>query len=126
MAPKGIRIIGFFDQCQLDKGSLLLNIPNDGDLKLIVGSFDFQNLHRTNNNNDAVSVDLTKIQQLPTAQGLYKISLQDPLIGKDLVTNQPKNLSNINTIALWNEDSKDAIDFSSSSTIGMSISFEKQ
>ncbi len=110
----------------MDKGSLLLNIPDDGDLKLIVGSFDLQNLHRSNNNNNAVAVDLTKIQQLPTVQGLYKISLQNPIIGKDLVTNQPKNLSNINTIALCNEYSKDAIDFSSTSTIGMSISYEKQ
>jgi hypothetical protein len=124
LAPKGIRIIGFFDQCKLDMASLLLNIPNDKDLKLIAGSIDFQNAHQTKN--DAVSVDLVKIGQLPTSQGLHKVSLEDPLIGKDLTTGQPKKLSNINTIALWNDDLHDAINFSSSNTIGLSITFEQQ
>ncbi len=123
LAPKGIRIIGFFDQCQLDMASLLLNIPNDKDLKLIAGSIDFQNVQQ--NKNDAVSVDLVKIEQLSASQGLYKISLEDPLIGKDLTTGQPKELSNINTIALWNDDPDDTINLSSNNTIGLSITFEQ-
>jgi hypothetical protein len=125
LAPKGIRIIGFFDQCQLDMASLLLNIPNDKDLKLIAGSIDFQNAPQARDNNDAVFVDMVKMRQLSSTQGLYKTSIEDPLIGKDLVTKQPKELSNINTIVLWNDDAKDAISFGSGSAVGMSISFEK-
>jgi hypothetical protein len=123
LAPKGIRIIGFFDQCKLNNGSLLLDIPADKDLKLIAGAFDFQNVQQTKN--DAVSVDLAKIEQLHTSQGLHKVSFEDPLVGKDLTTGKPKNLSNINTIALWNDDPHDAINFSSSNTIGLSITFEQ-
>jgi hypothetical protein len=125
LAPKGIRIIGFFDQCQLDMASLLLNIPNDKDLKLIAGSIDFQNAPQARDNNDAVFVDMVKMRQLSSTQGLYKTSIEDPLVGKDLVTKQPKELSNINTIVLWNDDAKDAISFGSGSAVGMSISFEK-
>ncbi len=125
LAPKGIRIIGFFDQCQLDMASLLLNIPNEKDLKLIAGSIDFQNAPQARGNNDAVFVDMVKIRQLSSTQGLYKTSFEDPLVGKDLVTKQPKELSNINTIVLWNDDAKDAISFGSGSAVGMSISFEK-
>nr|MDP9015479.1 PKD domain-containing protein [Thermoproteota archaeon] len=125
LAPKGIRIIGFFDQCQLDMASLLLNIPNDKDLKLIAGSIDFQNAPQARDNNDAVFVDMVKMRQLSSTQGLYKTSFEDPLVGKDLVTKQPKELSNINTIVLWNDDAKEAISFGSGSAVGMSISFEK-
>lgn len=125
LAPKGIRIIGFFDQCQLDMASLLLNIPNDKDLKLIAGSIEFQNAPQARDNNDAVFVDMVKMRQLSSTQGLYKTSIEDPVVGKDLVTKQPKDLSNINTIVLWNDDAKDAISFGSGSAVGMSISFEK-
>jgi hypothetical protein len=125
LAPKGIRIIGFFDQCQLDMASLLLNIPNDKDLKLIAGSIDFQNAPQARDNNDAVFVDLVKMRQLSSTQGLYKTSIEDPLVGKDLVTKQPKELSNINTIVLWNDDAKDTISFGIGSAVGTSISFEK-
>ncbi len=125
LAPKGIRIIGFFDQCQLDMASLLLNIPNDKDLKLIAGSIDFQNAPQARDNNDAVFVDMMKMRQVSSTQGLYKTSIEEPLVGKDLVTKQPKELSNINTIVLWNDDAKDAISFGSGSAVGMSISFEK-
>jgi len=126
LAPKGIRIIGFFDQCQLDMASLLLNIPNDKDLKLIAGSIDFQNApQQARDNNDAVFVDMVKMRQLSSTHGLYKTSFEDPLVGKDLVTKQPKELSNINTIVLWNDDAKDAISFGSGSAVAMSISFEK-
>lgn len=125
LAPKGIRIMGFFDQCQLDMASLLLNIPNDKDLKLIAGSIDFQNAPQARDNNDAVFVDMVKMRELSSTQGLYKASIEDPLVGKDLVTKQPKELSNINTIVLWNDDAKEAISFGSGSAVGMSISFEK-
>ncbi len=125
LAPKGIRIIGFFDQCQLYMASLLLNIPNDKNLKLIAGSIDFQNAPQARDNNDAVFVDMMKIRQLSSTQGLYKTSFEDPLVGKDLVTKQPKELSNINTIVLWNDDAKEPISFGSGSAVGMSISFEK-
>ncbi|HYO07127.1 MAG TPA: hypothetical protein VER14_09095 [Phototrophicaceae bacterium] len=123
LASKGIRIVGFFDQCKLDMASLLLNIPNDKDLKLIAGSIDFQNVQQSNN--DAVSVDLVNIKQMSTSQGLHKVLLEDPLIGKDLTTGKPKKLSNINTIALWNDDPHDAINFSSSNSIGLTIAFEQ-
>ncbi len=65
------------------------------------------------------------MRELSSTQGLYKTSIEDPLVGKDLVTKQPKELSNINTIVLWNDDAKEAISFGSGSAVGMSISFEK-
>lgn len=124
--PFGIRIIGFFDQCQVEQGSLLLNLPNDNNIRLVVGAFDFDSPQpvQLESDDDAIYLDLIKMQQV-SSHLLSKVSFEDPVQGKDLLTNQPKELSNINTIVLWN-DSGDPIAFDDSNTVSLSIDFENQ
>jgi len=56
MDPRGIRILAFFEPCEITDGGVTLNIPDSEDIKLAV-----LNTGQNGNSNSGVLIDPTKI-----------------------------------------------------------------
>ena len=63
--PKGIRILADFDPCRISDGSVTLNMPNTGSIKLALLFID-----NVGNNDAGVLVKPLKIQDLSTESGI--------------------------------------------------------
>ena len=56
--PQGLRIIAYFDNCDLESASLHLNIIQNNDLKLVAA-------HLENGLTDAIEVDMNPSRPIP-------------------------------------------------------------
>ena len=74
--PKGIRILADFDPCRISDGSVTLNMPNTGSIKLALLFID-----NVGNNDAGVLVKPLKIQDLNTNQALFTIELDGNMNG---------------------------------------------
>jgi len=113
---KGIRIIAFFDTCELESALLFLNLVPDENLKLVVANFE-------ENKSDAAEVTLTPIiQQSSQNQVFYKTTITADQEGYDLETGELKTVNNVNGIVLWNSGGE-PIEFVKDNTVRVSIDF---
>ncbi len=113
---KGVRIIAFFDTCELESASLFLNLVPDENLKLVVANFEI-------NKSDAAEVTITPIiQQSNQNQVFYKTTIAANQEGYDLETGEIKTVNNVNGIVLWNSGDE-PIEFVEDNTVRLSIDF---
>jgi len=112
-----VKIIAYFDNCELDSASLLLNIVHDDDLKLVAAYFE-------DGISDAVEVTLDSLdeQGSDSDQVLYEATITGTQEGRDLETGEFKTISNVNGIVLWN-DGDDPIEFDEGNTVEFDIHF---
>ncbi len=115
--PQEVRIIAFFDNCDLDSTSLELNLVQNDDLKLVAANLD-------DGLTDAVEVEMNQIEQTPSNSNiLYEASITDDLEGRDLDTGETKTLNNVNGIVLWNDDEDEPIEFADNNFVEADINF---
>ena len=112
-----VRIIAFFDECELASASILSNYNPNENLKLIVANFDEEI-------SDAVEVIQSPIQDpnLNLNQVLNTVTITSNQRGYDLETGELKTVNNVNGIVLWNSGDE-LIEFDQGNTIEVSLDF---
>jgi len=112
-----VRIIAYFDNCDLESASLHLNIIQNNDLKLVAA-------HLENGLTDAIEVDMNPIEQSPSnSNTMYEATITDNQEGHDLETGDLKTLNNVNGIVLWNDDEDEPIEFADNNFVEANINF---
>ena len=117
--PKGIRILADFDPCRISDGSVTLNMPNTGSIKLALLFID-----STGNNNAGVLVKPLKIQDLSTNQALFTVELDSNMNGINPLSGQSTSISRINGLALYN-DGNEPIQLNSGNMAALTATFTK-
>ena len=117
--PKGIRILADFDPCRISDGSVTLNMPNTGSIKLALLFID-----NVGNNNAGVLVKPLKIQDLSTNQALFSVELDGNMNGINPLSGQSTSISRINGLALYN-DGNEPIQFNSGNMTALTATFTK-
>ena len=117
--PKGIRILADFDPCRISDGSVTLNMPNTGSIKLALLFID-----NVGNNNAGVLVKPLKIQDLSTNQALFSVELDGNMNGINPLSGQSTSISRINGLALYN-DGNEPIQFNSGNIAALTATFTK-
>jgi hypothetical protein len=112
-----VRIIAYFDNCDLESASLHLNIIQNSDIKLVVA-------HLENGLTDAIEVDMNPIDLSPSnSNTMYEATITDNQEGHDLETGELKTLNNVNGIVLWNDDEDEPIEFADNNFVEANINF---
>jgi len=115
--PEEVRIIAFFDNCDLDFASLELNLIQNEDLKLVAANLD-------DGLSDAVEVEMNQVEQSDsTSNVLYEATITDNQEGLDLDTGETKTLNNVNGIVLWNNDEDEPIELGNNNFVEANINF---
>ncbi|MDF0680749.1 MAG: hypothetical protein P0116_07285 [Candidatus Nitrosocosmicus sp.] len=115
--PEEVRIIAFFDNCDLDSASLQLNLIQNDDLKLVAANLD-------DGLSDAVEVEMNQVEQSKSNSNiLYEATITDNQDGRDLDTGETKTLNNVNGIVLWNNDEDEPIEFADNNFVEANINF---
>ncbi|MGI0050241.1 MAG: hypothetical protein ACRD8K_00760, partial [Nitrososphaeraceae archaeon] len=117
--PKGIRVLADFDPCKISGGSVTLNMPNTGSIKLALLFID-----KVGNSDAGVLVKPVKIQDLSTNQALFKIELDGNMNGINPISGQSTSISRINGLAVYN-DGNQPIQFNSGNTAALTATFTK-
>ena len=113
-----VKIIAYFEDCDLDVASLTLNIVEDDDLKLVAANFE-------DGESEALEVELEPINNddSDTDNSLYEATILGTQEGLDLETGDSKTISNVNGIVLWN-NGDDPIQFAENNSIEFDIDFD--
>jgi hypothetical protein len=119
MNPKGIRILADFDPCRISDGSVTLNMPNTGSIKLALLFID-----KVGNNDAGVLIKPLKIQDLSTNQALFSVELDGSMSGTNPLSGQSTSISRINGLALYN-DGNQPIQFNSGNMAALTATFTK-
>jgi hypothetical protein len=115
--PEDVRVIAFFDNCDLDSASLELNLVQNDDLKLVAANLD-------DGLSDAVEVEMNQVGQSESNSNiLYEATITDNQEGQDLDTGETKTLNNVNGIVLWNDDEDEPIEFADNNFVEANINF---
>jgi len=117
--PKGIRMLADFDPCRISDGSVTLNMPNTGSIKLALLFID-----NAGNNNAGVLVKPLKIQDLNTNQALFTVELDSNMNGINPLSGQSTSISRINGLALYN-DGNEPIQLNSGNMAALTATFTK-
>ncbi len=117
--PKGIRILADFDPCRISDGSVTLNMPNTGSIKLALLFID-----NVGNNDAGVLIKPLKIQDLSTNQALFIVELDSNMNGINPISGQSTSISRINGLALYN-DGDQPIQFNSGNMAALTATFTK-
>ena len=117
--PKGIRILADFDPCRISGGSVTLNMPNTGSIKLALLFID-----KVGNNDAGVLVKPVKIQDLNTNQALFSVELDGNMNGINPISGQSTSISRINGLAVYN-DGNQPIQFNSGNMAALTATFTK-
>jgi hypothetical protein len=117
--PKGIRILADFDPCRVSDGSITLNMPNTGSIKLTLLFID-----KAGNNDAGVLIKPVKIQDLSTNQALFTIELDGNMNGINPITGKSTSISRINGLALYN-DGNQPIQLNSGNMAALTATFTK-
>ena len=117
--PKGIRILADFDPCKISDGSVTLNMPNTGSIKLALLFID-----NVGNNDAGVLVKPLKIQDLSTNQALFSVELDGNMNGINPLSGQSTSISRINGLAVYN-DGDQPIQFNSGNMAALTATFTK-
>ncbi|HEX5979085.1 MAG TPA: hypothetical protein VFY68_17515, partial [Nitrososphaeraceae archaeon] len=97
LEPQGIRLLANLDPCMINDGSITLNYPYTQDIKVAVMHLDI-----TGNNHKSALIDPGQIQTLTNNQGLFKLDLDQIMVGIDPKTGQITTVTDINGLALYN------------------------
>ncbi|MGH9981407.1 MAG: hypothetical protein ACRD6U_07630, partial [Nitrososphaeraceae archaeon] len=97
LEPQGLRLLADLDPCLIQDGSITLNMPNTEDIKIAVMYLD-----KTGNNHKGALINPKQIQALSNNQGLFKLDLDQFMMGKDPKTGEITTLTKINGLALYN------------------------
>jgi hypothetical protein len=112
-----VRIIAYFDNCDLESASLHLNIIQNSDIKLVAAQLE-------NGLTDAIEVDMNPIDQSPSnSNTMYEATITNNQEGHDLDTGELKTLNNVNGIVLWNDDEDEPIEFADNNFVEANIHF---
>ncbi len=112
-----VRIIAYFDNCDLKSASLHLNIIQNSDIKLVAAQLE-------NGLTDAIEVDMNPIDQSPSnSNTMYEATITNNQEGHDLDTGELKTLNNVNGIVLWNDDEDEPIEFADNNFVEANIDF---
>ena len=115
--PEDVRVIAFFDNCDLDSASLELNLVQNDDLKLVAANLD-------DGLSDAVEVEMNQVEQSESNSNiLYEATITDNQEGPDLDTGETKTLNNVNGIVLWNDGEDEPIEFADNNFVEANINF---
>ena len=117
--PKGIRLLADFDPCRISDGSVTLNMPNTGSIKLALLFID-----KAGNNDAGVLIKPVKIQDLSTNQALFTIELDGNMNGINPITGKSTSISRINGLALYN-DGNQPIQLNSGNMAALTATFTK-
>ena len=117
--PKGIRILADFDPCRISDGSVTLNMPNTGSIKLALLFID-----NVGNNDAGVLVKPVKIQDLSTNQALFSVELDGNMNGINPLSGQSTSISRINGLAVYN-DGDQPVQFNSGNIAALTATFTK-
>ena len=113
LEPQGIRLLADLDPCLIKDGSITLNIPNTKEIKLAVMYLD-----KTGNNHKGALINPVQIQALSNNQGLFKLDLDQIMMGKDPKTGEITTLTKINGLALYN-NGESFIQFEASNSVAL-------
>src|SRR5688572_23918464 len=97
LEPQGIRLLADLDPCMINDGSITLTVPYTQDIKVAVMYLD-----KAGTNHQSALVDLAQVQMLSNGQGLFKLDLNQVMMGKNTNTGQMITLGKINGLALYN------------------------
>ena len=97
LEPQGLRLLADLDPCMIKDGSITLNMPNTEDIKVAVMYLD-----KTGDNHKGALINPGQIQVLSNNQGLFKLDLDQIMMGKDPKTGKITTLTKINGLALYN------------------------
>jgi len=113
---QAVRIVAFFDKCELTSAYLLSNYTQNENLKLVVANFD-EKL------SDAAELIQTPIQQQSNQnQVVYEVTITSNQQGYDLETGELKTINNVNGIILWN-DGDVPVEFDGDDVIEVTLDF---
>jgi hypothetical protein len=101
IAPKNFKVLADFDKCSISDATIILNIPQNLNLKLAAGNFDKPN--------NVVVVPTKDIKTLPTGNKMTQVDIQTRVMGQDLFTKQMKAITNVDGLILWNDSPTDSI-----------------
>jgi hypothetical protein len=113
LEPQGLRLLADLDPCMIQDGSITLNMPNTEDIKLGVMYLD-----KTGNNHKGALINPGQIQALSNNQGLFKLDLDQIMMGKDPKTGEITTLTKINGLALYN-NGESLIHFGPSNSVAL-------
>ena len=117
IGPQEVRTIAYFGNCELDSASLLLNLVQNDDLKLVAA-------HLNDGLSDAVEVNMNQAEQSGSdSNSLYDATITDNQEGHDVDTGETKTLNNVNGIVLWNDDEDEPIEFTDNNFVKADINF---
>ena len=115
--PQDVRVIAFFDNCDLDSATLELNLVQNDDLKLVAANLN-------DGLSDAVEVEMNQVEQSESNSNiLYEATITDNQEGPDLDTGETKTLNNVNGIVLWNDGEDEPIEFADNNFVEANINF---
>ena len=115
--PEEVRIIAYFDNCDLDAASLELNLVQNDELKLVAANLD-------DGLSDAVEVEMNQVEESQSSSNvLYEATITDNQQGRDLDTGETKTLNNVNGIVLWNDGEDESIEFDEDNYVEANINF---
>ena len=115
--PEDVRVIAFFDNCDLDSATLELNLVQNDDLKLVAANLN-------DGLSDAVEVEMNQVEQSESNSNiLYEATITDNQEGPDLDTGETKTLNNVNGIVLWNDGEDEPIEFADNNFVEANINF---
>ena len=97
LEPQGLRLLADLDPCMIKDGSITLNMPNTEDIKVAVMYLD-----KTGDNHKGALINPGQIQVLSNNQGLFKLDLDQIMMGKDPKTGKITTMTKINGLALYN------------------------
>ena len=117
LEPQGLRLLADLDPCLIKDGSITLNMPNTEDIKIAVMYLD-----KTGNNHKGALINPKQIQALSNNQGLFKLDLDQFMMGKDPKTGEIITLTKINGLALYN-NGESFIQFGPSNSIALTAIF---
>jgi hypothetical protein len=101
IAPKNFKVLADFDKCSISDATIILNIPQNTNLKLAAGNFDKPN--------NVIVVPTKDIKTPPTGNKMTQADIQTRVIGQDLFTKQMKAITNVDGLILWNDSPTDSI-----------------
>ena len=115
--PKNFKVIADFDKCSISNATAILNIPQNPNLKLVVGNFDVPN--------NVVIVQTKDIKTPPIGNKMLQGDIQTRVVGQDLFTKQMKAITNVDGLILWNDSPTNSISLTKDSNGIISAQFIK-
>lgn len=115
--PKNFKVLAVFDKCSISDAMIILNMPQNPNLKLAAINFDKPN--------NGIVVPTKNIKTSPTGNKMTHADIQTRIMDQDLFTKQMKAFTNVDGLILWNDSPADSISLTKKDNGIISVQFAK-